>query len=68
MMNESTSRDFFVHSTLLEGLKAIYPAVYPDPDKSEKEQLYKAGQHSVVQYLQRIYDQQEDGDVYSGSS
>ncbi len=47
-----------LHPALLKVLGVMYPERIPKPDDTERQDMYNAGQRSVVLFLQRTHDDQ----------
>ena len=49
-----------IDKAILEALKELFPNVSPPLNWSEKEVWYKSGQSSVVEFLKRKFDEQNE--------
>ena len=47
-------------SSLIKNLDELYPKRFPDLSWSDREVWFKAGQRNVVDFLQRIHDEQNE--------
>jgi hypothetical protein len=47
-------------SSLIKKLDELYPKRFPDLSWSDREIWFKSGQRNVVDFLQRVYDEQNE--------
>ncbi len=67
-MSEPVPNDLFppISQALLDALRSRIGLPVPRPDGSERRDLYAAGQYSVVEMLQAIFNQQNDESIEEG--
>lgn len=50
---------------LINSLESIYPIVLPIPNSNRDEELYKAGQRSVIDFLLQLLKETQQEENYS---
>lgn len=65
-MNDHASKEGFlfptprIHPELIRFLDQAFPEKSPDPSQTLPEIFFASGQRSVVKYLIRLYEEQEE--------